>query len=79
MSEVKLRRIQLDTEHDNQKFLVIEGYIDGCPAITKRVTMDTAALASIPDFYEIKVAKLKADVAEYFIRWQAVQEAVKKL
>lgn len=79
MSDVKLRRVPFNDEHLDQKWLVIEGYIDGCPAVTKRVTMDTAALASIPDFYENKVAKLRADVAEYYVRYNAVREKVKDL
>lgn len=76
---IKVRRIQLDTEHDNQKWLVLEGYIDGCPAVTKRTTMNTAAIASNPGHYEEKKAKLIADVEEYYARYLAVQEQLKNL
>ena len=65
---VQVKRIPLDTEHDNQKWLVLEGSIDGCPAVTKRTAMNTAALASIPGHYEEKKAKLIADVEEYYAR-----------
>lgn len=79
MSEIKFRVVPFNDTHLDQKWLVLEGYIDGCPAVTKRVTMDTASLASIPDHYETKKAKLKADVAEYYVRYLAVQEQLKNL
>lgn len=79
MSEVKTRRVRLDTEHDNQKWLVLEGYIDGCPAVTKRVAMNTSAIASTPGHYEEKKAKLIADVEEYLARYNAVQEQLRNL
>lgn len=71
--EVKVRRVMLDTEHDNQRWIVLEGSVDGCPAVTKRDTINVAALASGDVVLEDRVAKMKADVAEYHARWQYLQ------
>ena len=76
---INVRRIQLDTEHDNQKWLVLEGSIEGCPAVTKRRSINTAALADGSLTLENEKAKLIADVEEYYSRYLAVQEQLKNL
>lgn len=73
MAEPKVRRVLLDSEHDNQRWIVLEGYIDGCPAVTKRDTINVAALASGDIVLADRVAKMKADVAEYHARWSFLQ------
>lgn len=63
----------------DQKFLVLEGYIDGMPQLTKRVTINTSALADgTLVLADVKV-KLIADVEEYRTRWNAVQQALTEL
>jgi hypothetical protein len=76
---VTVKRVLLDTEHDNQKWLVLEGSVADCPAVTKRRTINTAALAAGTLTLADEKAKLIADVEEYFARWQAVQAAVSEL
>lgn len=70
---VKVRRITLDSDHDNQRWYVIEGYIDGCPAVTKRDTINIAAIADGTITLEERVTKMKADVTEYYSRWLTLQ------
>lgn len=79
MSEVKVRRIQLDTEHENQKWFVIEGYVDGIPEVTKRTAINSAALAEGKVLLADEKAKLISTVEEYLARWRAVREAEKEL
>lgn len=67
---VQVRRIQLDTEHDNQKWVVLEGYIEGYPQVTKRRSINRAALADGSLTLAAEKAKLVADVEEYFRRDQ---------
>lgn len=76
---VQIKRVLLDTEHDNQKWLVLEGSIDGCPSVTKRRSINTAALVSGSLTLESEKAKLIADVEEYYARYLAVQEQLKAL
>lgn len=76
---VKISRIVLPSEHDNQKWLVLEGSIDGCPQVTKRRTINTAALADGSLTLEAEKAQLIADVEEYYARWNAVQQALTQL
>lgn len=76
---IKVERIQLDTEHDNQKWVVLQGSIDGCPAVTKRRSINTAALVDGSLTLESEKAKLIADVEEYYARYLAVQEQLKNL
>ena len=72
--EVKLRRVKFDSEHDNQKWFVLEGSVDGCPAVTKRDTINVAAIASGAVDLEQRKAKMRADVLEYYGRWQALDQ-----
>lgn len=76
---VKVSRVLLPTDHENQKYLVLKGEIDGCPQVTKTRSINTAALASGALSLEAEKQQLIADVEEYYGRWQAVQQAVKDL
>ena len=76
---VQVKRIQLDTEHDNQKWIVLEGWIEGVPEVTKRRSINTAALADGSLSLASEKAKLIADVEEYLARYNAVQEQLKEL
>lgn len=76
---VKVSRVILPTEHENQKFLVLKGEITGCPEVTKTRSINTAALASGDLSLESEKAQLVADVEEYYLRWQAVQQALTQL
>ena len=72
---VSVRRVLSGDEHEDQKWFVLEGSIDGMPQLTKRVTINTAALADGTVVLANAKAKLMADVEEYYARWQAVQQA----
>lgn len=76
---VKVCRVLFNDEHMDQKYLVLEGAIDGMPQLTKRVTVNTSALADGTIEIAAVKAKLVADVEEYLVRWQAVQQAVAQL
>jgi hypothetical protein len=78
-STIKVRRVSLGSEHEDQKWLVLEGYIETCPQVTKRRTINTSALADGSLTLAGEKAKLEADVAEYHARWLAVNEALKDL
>lgn len=71
---VRLRRVLNESEHENQRWLVLEGSIDGCPAATKRDTINVAAIASGDIDLEERKAKMRADVLEYYGRVQALAE-----
>lgn len=74
MSEIKVRRVRFGDEHMDQKFYVLEGYIEGVPAVTKRDTINTAAIASGDVSLQSRIDKMKADVAEYHARLQALEQ-----
>jgi hypothetical protein len=76
---VVVKRISLGSAHEDQKWLVLRGSIQGCPEVTKTRAINTAALADGSLSLDAEKAKLVADVEEYYIRWQAVQEALKSL
>jgi len=76
---VKVCRVPFGDEHMDQKFLVLEGSIEGQPQLTKRVTINTSALADGTLVLAGVKAKLVADVEEYYARWQAVQQALQEL
>lgn len=71
---VIVRRILLNDEHEDQKWYVIEGSIDGCPAVTKRTSIPVAALVSGDVVLADAVQKLRADVAEYHTNYLALQD-----
>jgi hypothetical protein len=76
---VKVRRILIGNDHDDTKWIVLEGFIDGIPQVTKRRTINTAALVSGHLTLEGEKAQLIADVEEYYTRFMAVQVALKDL
>lgn len=76
---VTVRRVPFNDEHMDQKFLVLEGSIGGLPQLTKRVTINTSALADGTIVLADAKAKLIADVDEYHTRWVAVEQALTEL
>lgn len=76
---ITVKRILLGNDHDDSKWLVLEGSIEGVPQVTKRRTINTAALVSGDLNVSDERAKLVADVEEYYARWLAVQSAIKEL
>jgi hypothetical protein len=73
MSNVKIERVMLNDEHDNQKWYVLQGSVDGVPAVTKRTTIAMAALVARPALLDEARAKLLEDVAEYHANYLALQ------
>lgn len=71
--EVTVTRIIPETEHERQKWYVLEGSVAGVPAVTKRATIAVAALVSRPELLEQTRAKLIADVTEYHANYLALQ------
>lgn len=76
---VTIKRVTAGNDHDDTKWLVLEGSIDGIPAVTKRRTLNTAALASGDLVLADEIATLRADVEEYAARLIAVEAAVAQL
>ena len=76
---VIVKRIKLDTEHDNQKWICLEGSISGFPQVTKRRSINTAALVDGSLTLAAEKARLVADVEEYYARYLAVQSQLKEL
>lgn len=76
---VQIKRIQLDTDHDNQKWIVLEGWIEGVPEVTKRRSINTAALVDGSLSLANEKAKLIADVEEYHERYLALQKQLGEL
>lgn len=79
LSMVNVKRILLGNDHDDTKWIVLEGSIEGCPEVTKRRSINTAALAEGIRNLADEKARLIADVEEYHARWLAVQEQLKDL
>ena len=77
--QVNVRRVLLGNDHDDTKWLVLEGFVGGVPEVTKRRAINTAALASGALTLAAEKARLIADVEEYLARWNAVQEQLKDL
>lgn len=63
----------LSTDHDNQKWYVIEGYVDGVPAVTKRASIAVSAIVYRPEILEEARAKLVSDVSEYHANYLALK------
>jgi hypothetical protein len=76
---VNVKRVLLGDDHDDAKWLVLEGSIDGIPQATKRRSINTAALVSGDLDIETEKAQLVSDVEEYQARYLALQEALKSL
>lgn len=77
--QVKVVRIPPADDHEAQKWLVIEGSIEGCPAVTKRDSINVAAIASGDIVLADRVAKMRADVEEYYGRWLALADLPEEL
>ncbi len=77
--EVRVRRVLSGDEHTDQKWLTIEGSVDGVPAVTKRDSISMAALASGAIVLADRVTKMRADVAEYHANWLALQNMPEEL
>lgn len=76
---VKIKRVLIGDDHEDTKWLVLEGSIDGIPQVTKRRTINTAALVSGDLNVASEKAALIADVQEYQARYLAVQAAIADL
>lgn len=70
---ITVKRIKTGDDHEDQKWCVLEASIDGVPAVTKRASVNVAALASGDVDINAVVAKLRADVDEYYTRWLTIQ------
>ncbi len=71
--EVKVKRRRFGDEHQDQKWFVLEGSVDGCPAVTKVDTISMSALANGSVSLEARITKMKADVAEYYANLQMIE------
>lgn len=76
---ITVKFITSGDEHVDQKYVVLEGSVEGIPAITKRRSINTAALVDRSLSLVDEKAKLIADVEEYHARYLAVQEQLKEL
>lgn len=76
---VQVKRILSGDEHTDQKFVVLEGYVEGVPEVTKRRSINTAALVSGDLTLAAEKARLIADVEEYHARYIAVQQQLADL
>ena len=76
---VKVTRVSLGNEHDDAKWIVLQGEIDGIPEVTKRRSINVAGLVSGALSLDSEKAALIADVEEYAVRWSAVQQALLSL
>ena len=70
---VNVRRVMLPTEHENQKWYVLEAAVEGVPAVTKRVSIAVAGIVTDPTIVERARAKLIADVTEYHANYLVLQ------
>jgi hypothetical protein len=76
---VVVKRVLIGNDHDDSKWVVLEGSLEGCPQVTKRRTINTAALVSGDLTLADEKAQLIADVEEYYARFQALQVALTQL
>ena len=76
---VKVEVIKSGDPHTDQKWLVLQGSIEGVPEVSKRRSINTSSLVDGSlDIGEEK-ARLIADVEGYHARWLAVQDALQRL
>lgn len=71
-TEVKTRRVTLSGS-DNLNWYVIEGYVEGVPSVTKRVSIAVSALVTRPELLEQARTNLVADVTAYLANYEALQ------
>lgn len=76
---VIVKRVLIGNDHDDQKWIVLEGSIEGCPQVTKRRTINTAALVSGDLTLSAEKEQLIADVEEYYARYKTVQDLLEQL
>jgi hypothetical protein len=76
---IVVKRVLIGNDHDDAKWIVLEGSVEGTPQVTKRRTINTAALVSGATTLADEKAALIADVTEYLARYQTIQEALKSL
>ncbi len=71
---VTVTRVMLDNEHDNQKWIVLQGAVEGSPEATwKRATIAVSAYVARPAILDEARAKLIADVTEYDAHYLTLQ------
>ena len=70
---VVVKRIVPETEHERQKWYVLEASVEGVPAVTKRVSIAVTAIVARPSLLDEAKAKLVADVTEYHANYLALQ------
>ena len=71
--EVQTRRVEPASEAERLQWYVIEGYVEGVPAVTKRVSIAVSALVTRPELLEQARANLVADVTGYLANHIALQ------
>lgn len=72
--QVVVKRLDPLNEHDRQKWVRLVGYVEGAPECTwKTRTVNLAAIVAGTRTLAGEEAKLRADVEEYYGRWQVVQ------
>ncbi len=71
--EVTVTRVIPPTEHERQKWYVLEGSVEGVPAVTKRVSIAVSALVTRPALLDEARSKLIADVTEYHANYLLLQ------
>lgn len=76
--EIKIRRVLSGDEHLDQKWVVLEGYVEGTP-VAKRVSINTAALVDGSLSIVSEKEKLRATVVEYLGRWLVEKELIDNL
>lgn len=79
MTEVKVRRVRFGIEHEDQKWFVLEGYIDGVPQVTKRDTINVAAIVSGDVVLQDRIDKMKSDVTEFYANLQMLESLPSEL
>jgi hypothetical protein len=74
-----VRRILSGDDLQDTQWIVLEGYIDGCPQVTTRRSISTSALVSGALSLEAEKAQLIADVNDNYARYLAMQAALLSL
>ena len=75
----KVRRILSGDDLQDAQWVVLEGYVDGCPQVTTRRSINTAALVSGDLSLDTEKAKLMADVDDNYSRYLAVQAQLSQI
>lgn len=75
----KVRLITSGDALQDAQWVVLEGYVDGCPQVTTRRSINTAALVSGALSLDAEKAQLMADVDDNYTRYLAVQIALQQI